>query len=740
MCAEQASSSGCPGRLLHPSESFLAQVEETFSDMSSPESVHAWMETVLFTQLYTPATAFGQADVGLLYGQNAIIGGIRIGQLRAKDVQEQCTGLSGQIPARDGGKLTLPCWGRHGKWDDALEDQSTIARNGTGITFQFHGGGTGWLPDAQVGESFYSIDEERNFYGGSGGILTDENIFFPAPAYGVVLPHPTSPNASTRALALLRTLAAGQYIGPDTRLLTIQFNLYSEPVDQFGIWTLYFEFPATGGVNAGAKNNIVRLYTLTSGRQPGDVILELIVAGFFAAFLLMEVVAVWQKGAGELLALENLMHKVNIFLYAGTWAFRMAALWSSPPKARLVWDADTYYGLQAPGALLAVAVSFSAINSFLCFFKLAHYLSQLPQFALVTGTIYRAVGPITAFMFVFGVVFVGFAIAHLLVFGQELPGFQNLRDTSYSLLLSLMGDTQLHELERVNAWWGPAFVVGFTLICAFIILNVFIAIVTEGYELVRDELTKANAAIDMNQELGWYFYDKVRALPWLGPWLDFNLRYTFSTVRLKRRLAQHALLARARMLKLMAPKGSGEHPEEGVEEDFMLGTEPEDENAVFQWCMRTVPCARRCVASCCPAHDPKAPKPWAVFERNMRSTALPQGGPLAGKPSPTSTSMAGPLAGAAFVDDATAPAHKQGGPAVKSAGAAKYESKLSPDSHGAAHDREQRRALALDEAKPGAPGGSPVSVPMASPGLATEDLSTVQEDLDSTSGDESGRA
>lgn len=57
-----------------------------------------------------------------------------------------------------------------------------------------------------------------------------------------------------------------------------------------------------------------------------------------------------------------------------------------------------------------------------------------------------------------------FASAHMLVFGQELEGYQNLRETSYSLLMSLVGDLQLFELERVNAWWGPLFVICFTLV------------------------------------------------------------------------------------------------------------------------------------------------------------------------------------------------------------------------------------------------------------------------------------
>ncbi len=41
------------------------------------------------------------------------------------------------------------------------------------------------------------------------------------------------------------------------------------------------------------------------------------------------------------------------------------------------------------------------------FFRLAHYLSALPQFAVVTGTLYRSIVPCMEFLFVFGIVFLG---------------------------------------------------------------------------------------------------------------------------------------------------------------------------------------------------------------------------------------------------------------------------------------------------------------------------------------------
>ena len=179
----------------------------------------------------------------------------------------------------------------------------------------------------------------------------------------------------------------------DTRLVTVQFSLYNENVDQFAIYTLYIEFPVTGGVNVGSKNNIVRLFTVTTARSWSDIVLETIVALYFLGFLVNEVFQVLRHGLNALLATHNILHNANIFLYAGTWICRIAATYATIRQDELEWNASVYYGLQAAGSLRTLAVSFAAVNAFLVWFKLAHYLSALPQFALVTGTLYRAIKP-----------------------------------------------------------------------------------------------------------------------------------------------------------------------------------------------------------------------------------------------------------------------------------------------------------------------------------------------------------
>jgi hypothetical protein len=347
-------------------EQVALQIQKTFFDIGSSEEFYQWLGDVFVPQMYTSATAFQDSDVGYLFGQNAIIGAIRVSQLRLKPAKENCFGLSGILRSVKVGKtLQLPCWGKAGQWADDLEDSSTIARDPAGnIKFFFEGGGENFL--AAPGTSFSSVAEERDFSLGSGGSFTNENMFYPAGGYGVVFPHPTSANASDNAAKLVQTMQQGVYLARDSRFVSVQFSIYNENIDSFGVYHLYVEFPATGGVNVGNKNNIVRLFAVAAGRTVGDSVLEFIVAVYFAYYLIAEIVTAFRKGPGIMLQAHNLMNKLNITLYGCMWIFRIASVANGLPKNDVVWDANVYYSLQAPGALRTIAVSFAAVNAFFC--------------------------------------------------------------------------------------------------------------------------------------------------------------------------------------------------------------------------------------------------------------------------------------------------------------------------------------------------------------------------------------
>ena len=60
-------------------------------------------------------------------------------------------------------------------------------------------------------------------------------------------------------------------------------------------------------------------------------------------------------------------------------------------------------------------------------------------------------------------------------------------DTAFTLLRSLLGDFDFEEMQAGHSVMGPLFFVCFVVLCVFIVLNMFIAILSEYYDLIKNE-------------------------------------------------------------------------------------------------------------------------------------------------------------------------------------------------------------------------------------------------------------
>lgn len=430
---------------------------------------------------------------GTLFGVNHIVGGIRLGQLRSEALP--CAGSVKDLQFASGGKVGASgCFkGTNGEFDVAAESKRPF---GTNTRFL-------WDETPGMGKLFIPLAEERVSGGGSedsdaSGFTTFEEDWFPAPAFAVVLPNPRSQNAFIDAAASIQKVIDGQYIDRFTRLVTLQFNLANPSLDVFMPMTMYAELPVAGGYAVvrvkhppplmllqilfcaqGYKYNVVRLYQITANNSTNSIALEVAVALFYLYFFLRIVRSSLKKGVQYLFKARTLIQIVSMVFYGGMWWARYMSLETVPPIEELQVDSNLFFSLEIPASYRSFAVLLSAINSFLVVFTLADYLSGFGTLQVVTGSLYKSLRPSLSFFIIFIVVFVGFAIAHLMIFGQELEQFRTMGQSSYTLMMALLGDIPVEEMRRINPGITPVLTIGYISVCAFVVLNIFIAIVTE---------------------------------------------------------------------------------------------------------------------------------------------------------------------------------------------------------------------------------------------------------------------
>ena len=77
-----------------------------------------------------------------------------------------------------------------------------------------------------------------------------------------------------------------------------------------------------------------------------------------------------------------------------------------------------------------------------------------------------------------------------MAFGLDIEQYRNFPMAVLSLLRMSVGDFDYDELSDSHYWVGPAFFWFYIVLMFFILMSVFIALISEGYEEARDELRR----------------------------------------------------------------------------------------------------------------------------------------------------------------------------------------------------------------------------------------------------------
>ena len=94
-----------------------------------------------------------------------------------------------------------------------------------------------------------------------------------------------------------------------------------------------------------------------------------------------------------------------------------------------------------------------------------------------------------------------------------MKDFSTFYDAVFTLLRTILGDFDFHELEQANRVLGPIFFITYVFFVFFVLLNMFLAIINDTYAEVKAEL-----ATQKNEfEIGDYFKKVRNSLPLTSP-------------------------------------------------------------------------------------------------------------------------------------------------------------------------------------------------------------------------------
>lgn len=129
----------------------------------------------------------------------------------------------------------------------------------------------------------------------------------------------------------------------------------------------------------------------------------------------------------------------------------------------------------------------NALNAWLMWFKIFQYFSISKQMSLLMRILKRAAIDIAFFMFMFFIIFLGFAQAGYLAFGTDVPSFRTFSHSLLNLFRSITSDLDYSALSEANRLFGPLYYICYYVIVLLVLINVFLAIINDAYAVVNEK-------------------------------------------------------------------------------------------------------------------------------------------------------------------------------------------------------------------------------------------------------------
>jgi len=321
---------------------------------------------------------------------------------------------------------------------------------------------------------------------------------------GFQLALPSTPVNGTQAAALTKILQMRdtKYIDRQTRAVFVDFTLYNPSLDYIVVVKLTAEFPASGGAFTRAYTRMVKsehIYPRIWGIQA--LILECVLLFLILIYMALEVRLIMRMGfSAYFLRFWGLYDWFNFLLFwaaAGSrfHAMILAGALTFPPDSKIFvnYEPPAYYIVQWKNIL--------AVNAFITWMKMFKYMSHIPFMTHLMKVVFAALPDTLGFICAMFFVFFGFSLSHYLAYGDEVEGFQTLNACFLTLYRQILGDFPTVDAEeRSNRLLGPAFFVAWTAIASILLLNMFTAIVIDGFEKVRSEVEKIGFLHFMNNQ------------------------------------------------------------------------------------------------------------------------------------------------------------------------------------------------------------------------------------------------
>lgn len=292
----------------------------------------------------------------------------------------------------------------------------------------------------------------------------------------------------TLAMNMTAYLQNNDWLDRYTRAIFLEFSTYNPNVNMFCLVTLVTEIIPTGAYYQFNKIYPVRLYRYFGPNLLAIMVLEITLMTFLLYFAYREFKK-WRR-EGRLYWKDpwtymELFVLASCFSTVGLYFARMVA--ANYSVGLMQDDPESFVSFHYAAALDEWSTFTLGMAVFLSFLKTLRLLRFNRRMSFMSKTLKLCFKPLASFFLVYFVVFMAYASFGFLVFGKMATDYHTFQSSMANVLGMTLGAFNFHALVEAHDVLGPTFFFTFTFVVNFILINVFVAIISEALTRVTSD-------------------------------------------------------------------------------------------------------------------------------------------------------------------------------------------------------------------------------------------------------------
>ncbi|XP_072261621.1 polycystin-2 isoform X2 [Pyxicephalus adspersus] len=300
------------------------------------------------------------------------------------------------------------------------------------------------------------------------------------------------------AASQIATLKKNMWLDRGTRAVFIDFSVYNANINLFCIVRLLVEFPATGGLITSWHFQTAKLIHYTSSFDYFLAACKIAFCLFILYYIVEEFLEIRIHRLHYFRSLWNCLDIVIIVLSVVAVAidlYRMISL--EDPLNKLLKNTNSFRNFESLAYWQSQFNSVVAVIVFFAWVKLFKFVNFNRTMTQLSTTMSRCAKDILGFSIMFFIIFLAYAQFAYLVFGTQVDDFSTFQDCIFTQFRLILGDFDFSEVEEADRILGPIYFSSFVFFMFFILLNMFLAIISDTYSEVKTDMSQQKNEMEL---------------------------------------------------------------------------------------------------------------------------------------------------------------------------------------------------------------------------------------------------